>query len=54
MLGAQGSSGEPYFLLLTEAIQVVALFPKELTTSCESLPDFLTVRYYLPQCNNAD
>ena len=29
--------------LLTEAVQVVALFSKELATSCESLPDFLTI-----------
>ena len=31
-------------LLLTEAVKVVAIFPKELATSCESPPDFLTPR----------
>ncbi len=36
-----------FFWLLTEAVQVVALFTKELATSCESHPDFLTRRIYL-------
>ncbi len=54
MRGRQGNVGEPYLLLLTEAVQVVTLFPKELATSCESPPDFLTVRQHLPQTNKVD
>ena len=48
------TGGEKYCevcsLLLTEAVQVVALFSKELATSCESLPDFLTLNdiFYHP------
>jgi hypothetical protein len=34
-------------LFLTGTVQVVALLLKELATSCESLPDFLTARKIL-------
>ncbi len=35
--------GRAVLMFLTGTVQVVALFTKELATSCESLPDFLTV-----------
>ena len=45
MRGAEEQRRETYFLLLTKAVQVVALFTKELATSCESPLNFLTVSF---------
>ncbi len=46
MRGEQEKRCEPYLLLHTEAVQVVTLFSKELATSYESPPDFLTVSVF--------